>query len=188
MIEAFPEVTDLTEFVGIACKADSKNVNFTAIGFGVERGREEDKTVFIAVLSGTVKLPDERDKDGKYSVDAGKDGKDAGKDDGKDGKDQGKDDGKDQGKDNGKDEDRQKSDEPEKLEAELTVAFFDAADQDENGDGFPDKDAEPIVCLAFKAELRQVVLQPQCEPTKDVQADQGRRAAITGLRNGPRDL
>ena len=139
--KAFSEVTDLTEFVGIACRADSKEVNFTAISFGVERGAEEDKTVFIAVLSGTVKLSDEWGKDGKYSADAGKDGKD-----------------------DGKDEDRQKCNEPEKLDAELTVAFFDA-EQDEDGDGFPDKDAEPIVCLAFKAEFKRVLLQPQCKPT-----------------------
>lgn len=162
VITAFPEVTDLTELVGIACKADSKEeeVNFTAIGYGVERGKEYDKTIFIAVLSGTVELPDERNKDTKYSADAQKDqGKDSGKD-------QGKDSGKDRGKDDGKDGDCQECNEPEKLDAELTVAFFDAANQDENGDGFPDKNAEPIVCLAFKAELKRVVLLPQCKPTK----------------------
>ncbi len=43
--------------------------------------------------------------------------------------------GKNYGKDEGKDEDQSKCNEPEKLEAELTVAFFDA-EQDENGDGF----------------------------------------------------
>jgi hypothetical protein len=154
VITAFPEVTDLTELVGIACKADSKEkeVNFTAIGFGVERGKEYDKTVFITVLSGTVALPDDGGKDTKYSADAGKD--------------QGKDSGKDQGKDNGKDQDQSKCNEPEKLEAELTVAYFDAEQQDEDGDGFPDERAEPIVCLAFKAELKRVVLLPQCKPTK----------------------
>ncbi len=132
VIRAFPEVTDLTEFVGIACQAESKEskeVNFTAISFGVERGKEEDKTVFIAVLSGTVKLPEKS------------------------------------GKDDEKDKEQPQCDEPEKLEAELTVAFFDA-EQDEDGDGFPDDRAEPIVCLAFKAEFKRVVLQPQCKPKK----------------------
>jgi hypothetical protein len=140
--KAFSEVTDLTEFVGIACKAESKEVNFTAIAFGVERTKEADKAVLIAVLSGTVRLPDEWNKDTKYSADAGK-----------------------SGKDDGKDKDRQECNEPEKLDAELTVAFFDA-EQDEDGDGFPDEHAEPIVCLAFKAELKRVVLLPQCKPTK----------------------
>jgi len=141
VITAFSEVTDLTEFVGIACKSESYKVNFTAIGYGVERN-EADKTVFIAVLSGTVTLPDEGGKDGTYSADAGKDGKDT-----------------------GKDQDQQKCNEPEKLSAELTVAFFDAEQQDEDGDGFPDERAEPIVCLAFKAEFKRVVLLPQCKPT-----------------------
>jgi hypothetical protein len=140
--KAFSEVTDLTEFVGIACKAESEEVNFTAISFGVERTKEADKAVLIAVLSGTIELPDEWSKDKKYSADAEK-----------------------SGKDDGKDKDRQKCNEPEKLDAELTVAFFDVV-QDENGDGFPDEDAEPVVCLTFKAELKRVVLQPQCKPTK----------------------
>jgi hypothetical protein len=186
VIDAFKEVTDLTEFVGIACKADSKEVNFTAIGYGVERGKEEDKTIFIAVLSGTVKLSDEWSKDGKDSYqckcckDSCKDPKctcKAGYND------------KDHsskctcckngckysdcecktgqyGKNYGKDQNPSKCNEPEKLGAELTVAYFDAQTQDEDGDGFPDKKAEPIVCLPFKAELKRVVLLPQCEPTK----------------------
>ncbi len=198
VIRAFSEVTDLTEFVGIACKAESKEVNFTAISFGVERGQEYDKTIFIAVLSGTVKLSEEWGKDGKDSYkckcckESCKESKctckngDYNDEDhpskcscckngckysdcecktGKYGKDYGNDGGKDYGKDDGEDGKDQKCDEPEKLDAELTVAFFDAED-DENGDGFPDKDAEPIVCLAFKAEFKRVVLQPQCKPTK----------------------
>lgn len=201
VIRAFPEVTDLTEFVGIACKAESKEVNFTAISFGVERGKEADKTIFIAVLSGTVKVSDEWGKDGHYSADAEKDYSykcKCCKDDCKDSKctckkgdysdkdhpdkcscckngckysdceckmgQYGKNYGKDQGKDYGKDEDQHKCNEPEKLEAELTVAFFDA-EQDEDGDGFPDEREEPIVCLAFKAEFQRVLLQPQCKPT-----------------------
>ncbi len=205
VIRAFPEVTDLTEFVGIACKAESKEVNFTAISFGVERGKEADKTVFIAVLSGTIKLSDEWSKDGDHSYkckcckESCKDSKCTCKNgdyndkehpdkcscckDGckysdcecKTGKY-----GKNYGKDEGKDEDQSKCNEPEKLDAELTVAFFDA-EQDENGDGFPDQRAEPIVCLAFKAEFKRVVLQPQCKPTKtstttataDVQGQRG---------------
>jgi hypothetical protein len=188
--KAFSEVTDLTEFVGIACQAESKKVNFTAISFGVERGKEYDKTIFIAVLSGTVKLPDEGGKDGKdgykckcceesckESKCTFKNGDYSDKDhpskcscckDGcqysdcecKSGKY-----GKNYGKDDEKDKDQSQCNEPKKLDAELTVAFFDA-EQDEDGDGFPDEEAEPIVCLAFKAEFKRVVLQPQCKPTK----------------------
>jgi len=190
VIRAFSEVTDLTEFVGIACKAESKEVNFTAISFGVERGREADKTVFIAVLSGTVKLPDEWGKDGKdgYKCKCCKDSCKDSKCTCKNGDYNDKDHpdkcscckngckysdcecktgqyGKNYGKDEGKDEDQQKCNEPEKLDAELTVAFFDA-EQDEDGDGFPDEREEPLVCLAFKAEFKRVVLQPQCKPTK----------------------
>jgi hypothetical protein len=186
VIKAFSEVTDLTEFVGIACKAESKEVNFTAISFGVERTKEADKAVFIAVLSGTVALPDESNKDGDHTYkckcckDSCKDSKCTCKDGAYNSKDH-----PDKcacckngckysdcecktgnyGKDYGKDEDQQKCNEPEKLYAELTVAYFDA-EQDEDGDGFPDADAEPIVCLAFKAELKRVLLQPQCKPTK----------------------
>jgi hypothetical protein len=139
---AFSEVTDLTEFVGIACKTGSKEVKFTAIGFGVERCAEYDKTVFIAVLSGTIELPDEWSKEWQYSADSEK-----------------------SGKNDEKDKDRQECEEPEKLEAELTVAFFDA-EQDGNCDGFPGEDDEPIVCLSFKAEFKRVQLQPQCKPWK----------------------
>ena len=62
-IDLFPEVTDLTEFVGIACKAD-KEVNFTALSYGVKRTEETDETIFIAVLSGTIALPEEWGKSG----------------------------------------------------------------------------------------------------------------------------
>ncbi len=196
VIRAFPEVTDLTEFVGTACKAESKEkekeVKFTALGFGIERGKEEDRTIFIAVLSGTVKLSDESKKSGeqgykcKCCEESCKDSKCTCKTGYSDKDHPSKCScckngckysdcecktgqyGKNYGKDESKDKDQSKCNEPEKLEAELTVAFFDAEQQDENADGFPDERAEPIVCLAFKAEFRRVVLLPQCEPTKTV--------------------
>ncbi len=199
VIDTFPEVTDLTEFVGIACKA-GKEVNFTAIGYGVERTEEADETIFIAVLSGTVALPDEWGKSGDLSSAADssyqcKCCKDSCKDStcscksgdytapdrhGHPGKcccckdsckysdcecKTGKY-GKDQGKDDGKDKDRQQCDEPKELYAELTVAYFDAEQADEDGDGFPDSGEKPLICLPFKAELKRVELQPQCKPTK----------------------
>ncbi len=197
VIRAFPEVTDLTEFVGIAC-TEKDEVNFTAIGYGIERGKEEDKTIFIAVLSGTIALPKEWDRNGDLSGDSEKDYsykckccKDSCKDSKctcKNGSYNDKDHpdkcscckngckysdcecktgkyGKDYGKDDEKDKD-QKCDEPEKLYAELTVAFFDAEQADEDGDGFPDSREEPLICLPFKAEFKRVQLQPQCKPTK----------------------
>ncbi len=187
VIRAFPEVTDLTEFVGIACKGEEDKVNFTAISYGIERGKEEDKTVFIAVLSGTIELPKEDGKDGdcskcKCCKEGCKDSKCSCKTgDYSTNKDHpgkcsccskngckysdcecktGK-----YGTDDGKDKDRQECEEPKELFAELTVAYFDA-EQDEDGDGFPDAREEPLICLAFKAEFKRVELQPQCKPSE----------------------
>ncbi len=186
--KAFPEVTALTEFVGIACKGEEDKVNFTAIGYGIERGKEEDKTVFIAVLSGTIELPRVDAKDGECSKcncckEGCKDSKCSCRTgDSSSNKDHpgkcsccskngckysdcecktGK-----YGKDDGKDKDGQKCDEPKELYAELTVAYFDAGVADEDGDGFPDKGEEPLICLPFKADFKRVELQEQCKPSK----------------------
>ncbi len=187
VIEGFPEVTDLTEFVGIACKAEKDEVNFAAIGYGIERTARADTTVFIAVLSGKIELPKEDGKDGDHDKckccrDSCKDSKcgcktgDCSSDKDHPGKcacckssckyadcecKTGK-----YGKDDGKDEDRQKCNEPKELFAELTVAYFDAEQADEDGDGFPDAREEPLICLLFKAEFKRVELQPQCKPSK----------------------
>jgi hypothetical protein len=150
VVRAFPEVTDLTELVGIACQAKSTEVKFTAIGYGVERTVEYDKTILIVVVSGTIELPDGKSHDGKYNVDSAK-----------------------QGKDDGKNQDRQECDEPEKLCAELTVEYFDA-EQDEDGDGFPDSRAEPIVCLTFNAEFKRVPLLSPYEPAKKAPVPTGK--------------
>lgn len=54
------------------------------------------------------------------------------------------------------------------------MAYFDA-EQDEDGDGFPDAGEKPVVCLSFEAKFKRVELQPQCKPTKGttVTADVG---------------
>jgi hypothetical protein len=150
VVRGFAEVTDLTELVGIACQAKSTEVRFTAIGYGVERTVEYDKTILIVVVSGTIELPDGKSHDGKYNVDSAK-----------------------QGKDDGKNQDRQECDEPEKLCAELTVEYFDA-EQDEDGDGFPDSRAEPIVCLTFNAEFKRVPLLSPYEPAKKAPVPTGK--------------
>jgi hypothetical protein len=208
VIKAFPEINDLTEFVGIACQSDSRQVDFTAIGYGLQRTAEEDKTVLIAVLSGTVELAKEWGKDGdgshkckccreackesscscktgdfatpgkhghpgkccccaegcKYSDCECKSGKfpdrkdlnvDAVALDEVASKDEDRD--KDKGKDN-------ECQEPEELSAELTVAYFDA-EQDADGDGFPDSGEKPVICLAYQAKFQRVKLLPQCKPS-----------------------
>jgi len=189
VIRAFAEVTAVTEFVGIACKAESKEFKFTALSFGVERTLEIDRLIFIAVLSGTVKLPEESKKDAEHAYkckcceEECKESKCTCKNGTYDDEDHpskcacckngckysdcecesGKY-GKNYGKDEDKDEEKSKCKEPEKLYGELTIAYFDA-EQDEDGDGFPDA-KEPIACLAYRAEFKRVVLLPQCEPAK----------------------
>jgi len=180
VIRAFPEVTDLTEFVGIACKAESNEVNFTAISYGVERTDEADETVFIAVLSGTIGLPDGwgNSGDNSYKCKCCKDGCKDSKCSCKTG-DYSSNHGH-PGKccccvngckyadcecKTGKFPNRQECNEPEELRAELTVAYFDA-EQDKDGDGFPDSGAEPVICLSFDAKFKRVELQPQCKPAK----------------------
>ena len=44
------------------------------------------------------------------------------------------------------------------------MAYF-SAEQDKDGDGFPDEGEKPL-CLPFKAEFKRVELQEQCKPSK----------------------
>jgi hypothetical protein len=188
VIKAFSEVTDLTEFVGIACKTGSRKVDVTAISYGIERKKEADKAIFIAVLSGTIELPKEWEssqegdhhekEDDHYKCKCCEDGCKDSKCSCKTGDHSSKDGPagkcsccKDSCKDSdceckaGKYADHQDSEKREELRAELTVAYFDA-EQDEDGDGFPDSDAEAIVCLPFEAKFKRVELVPPCKPEK----------------------
>lgn len=54
VLNAFPEATDMTEFVGVACKDGENKVVFTAIGYGMKKSGTCNEVVFIAVKSGTI--------------------------------------------------------------------------------------------------------------------------------------
>jgi hypothetical protein len=182
VVSCFPKVTDLTEFVGIACKDESDEVNFTAISFGVDRAEDCDETVFIAVLSGTIALPDDwgKDRDSTYKCKCCKESCKESKCSCKTG-DYSSNHGHPGKCDccangckyadceckTGKFPNKEECKEPEELCAELTVAYF-KAEQDKDGDGFPDSGEKPVICLSFDAKLKRVELQPQCKPTKDL--------------------
>jgi hypothetical protein len=51
------DATDLTEFVGTACTATWNDLQFTVIGYGVQRCDTVDKVVFIEVLTGRIQVP-----------------------------------------------------------------------------------------------------------------------------------
>jgi hypothetical protein len=53
----WPDATDVTDFVGTACTATWNDLQFTVIGYGVQRCDTVDKVVFIEVLTGRVNVP-----------------------------------------------------------------------------------------------------------------------------------
>lgn len=57
VLRAFPEATDMTEFVGVACKDGENKVVFTAVGYGVKKSETCNEVVFIAIKSGTINMP-----------------------------------------------------------------------------------------------------------------------------------
>jgi hypothetical protein len=57
VLKAFPEATDMTEFVGVACKDGENKVVFTAIGYGMKKSGTCNEVVFIGVKSGTICMP-----------------------------------------------------------------------------------------------------------------------------------
>jgi hypothetical protein len=58
VIKFWPTATHLTEFVGTACAATWNDLQFTALGYGVERGEMADKVVFIQVITGRIEVPE----------------------------------------------------------------------------------------------------------------------------------
>jgi hypothetical protein len=56
-IKCWPDATELTEFVGTACEVTWGDLQFTAIGYGVQRCDTVDKIVFIAIMTGRVEVP-----------------------------------------------------------------------------------------------------------------------------------
>ncbi len=55
--KAFPEATEMTEFVGVACKEGESKVVFTAVGYGMKKSETCEEVVFIAIKSGSINAP-----------------------------------------------------------------------------------------------------------------------------------
>jgi len=153
----WPDACDQTEFVGIACKDEWKDMKFTAISYGVKRcettpkagglavgasseiistptcpSATTDEVVFIAVMTGRIKIPDsclqcdqtDYNSDGSYTG---------------------------------------QCKEPKELQATIYVSYFDAA-QDVDHDGFPDwKCDEAVLCVRCETCLERVELVEPCE-------------------------
>ncbi len=134
--KAWPDATDITEFVGTACKIGNKKVEFTAIGLGIEKKTDctcSDRILFIAVMSGCVEIPDKC----KKCEDACKDNEDACS------------------------TDLCICEEHKELEIDLHVAYFDEC-QDEDRDGFPDT-CDAVICIEREIKIKRVELRPPCE-------------------------
>ncbi len=58
VIKFWPTATHLTEFVGTAGTTTWSDLQFTAIGYGVERCEMVDKVVFIAIMTGRIQVPE----------------------------------------------------------------------------------------------------------------------------------
>jgi len=52
---------------------------------------------------------------------------------------------------------------PNTNEGECTVAFY-LAEQDADGDGFPDEGQEPVMCMPFTYTSRRLTMMPGCVP------------------------
>ncbi len=188
----WPDACDQTEFVGIACKDEWKDIKLTAISYGVQRcitsetGKvirgtsgeatkcptTTDKVVFIAVMTAKIEVPEsclECDSTGKYNPDPKSSGKDGNSTT----------DGTYTGE----------CKEPKELGATIFISFFDAA-QDKDRDGFPDEPCdEPVLCVRFETCLKRVEQMEPCEaenksftaclgPCKDVNTPATGRAFI----------
>jgi hypothetical protein len=137
VLKAWPDANEITEFVGTACRTEKKKVEFTAIGYGVEKRfdcRCNDKVAFIAIMSGCVEVPEKCEKCEQACQDA----------------------------ECGCSATVCTCEEPKELEMTLNVAYFDAC-QDEDRDGFPDA-CNAVICISHKTKIKRVELMPPCEP------------------------
>jgi hypothetical protein len=167
----WPDACDQTEFVGIACKDEWKDIKLTAISYGVQRciytpvaggliagasgeippsttcPTTTDKVVFIAVMTAKIEISEsclECDSNGNYGADPKSSGTD-GKYPTTDGTYTGE------------------CKEPKELQATIFVAYFDAA-QDVDRDGFPDCPCdEAVLCVRFETCLKRVELMEPCD-------------------------
>ncbi len=168
----FPDACDQTEFVGIACKDEWKDIKLTAISYGVQRcittpraglavasgetttttcPTTTDKVVFIAVMTAKIEIPesclecDEKEKSNPDPKSSDKDGK------------QSTSDGK---------EYSGPCKEPKELKATIFIAYFDAA-QDVDRDGFPDCECdEAVLCVRCETCLKRVEQKEPCDAEK----------------------
>ncbi len=164
----WPDACDQTEFVGIACKDEWKDIRLTAISFGVQRcltsedrkiiagtsgettkcPTTTDKVAFIAIMTAKIEIPDSC-VDCNTSSNDGSNPKSSDKE------------GKPPASDNKEYDGPCK--EPQELKATIFISFFDAA-QDIDRDGFPDEPCdEPVLCVRFETCLKRVNLREPCE-------------------------
>ncbi len=162
----WPDACDQTEFVGVACADDWKDIKLTAISYGVQRCIQtaragsiaaasgetsttcpttKDKIQFIAVMTAKIEMPES-------CLECGSNDKSDPKSSNTDGKSATTD-----GAYTGE------CKEPKELAAKVFLAFFDAA-QDEDHDGFPDRSCdEAVLCLKFDACLKRVEQMQPCD-------------------------
>ncbi len=169
----FPEACDQTEFVGIACKDEWKDMKLTAISYGVQRcittaraglaaasgeivlptpcPTTTDKVVFIAVMTAKIEIPESCLECDSNSKSSSKDGKSTSTD-GKSTSTEGNSTGE--------------CKEPRELKATIFIAYFDAA-QDVDRDGFPDCQCdEAVLCVRCETCLKRVELMEPCDAEK----------------------
>jgi len=177
----WPDACDQTEFVGIACKDEWKDMKLTAISYGVQRcittpragglavaGKPcdcndtntntcpttTDKVVFIAIMTAKIEIPEsclQCGSTGNNSSDQ--------KSSGSDGKDAGT-----EGKYTGD------CMEPKELKATIYVSYFDAS-QDVDRDGFPDcKCEEAVLCVCYETCLKRVEQMEPCAESRSFKA------------------
>jgi len=172
----WPDACDQTEFVGVACKDEWKDMKLTAISYGVKRcvstshagglvagaageittteittttkcPTTTDEIVFIAVMTAKIEIP-ESCLECDSTGKYNPDPKSSDKDDKYPTTD---------------DKYTGECLEPKELKATIFVAFFDAA-QDADRDGFPDyKCDEAVLCVRCETCLKRVELMEPCD-------------------------
>ncbi len=163
----WPDACDQTEFVGIACKDERKDIKLTAISYGVQRcitsdtrktiagtsgettkcPMTTDKVVFLAVMTARIEIPESCLK---YDP-TGNDNSDL------------KSSNTEGGSSATESTYTGECKEPKELNATIFVSYFDAA-QDADRDGFPDDTCdEPVLCVRFETCLKRVEQREPCD-------------------------
>ena len=61
VFKGFPEVNYLTDFVGTAVRTEPNLVEFTTVGYGINRTETSDEVAYISLISGSIALPPQED-------------------------------------------------------------------------------------------------------------------------------